>query len=153
VSVSVGVGRKYFKKSRSREVGGIFYSCGQSMKYVILCSLLIFSSCALDVKQLHGYWQATAFFEEGQRLESALVDQVSIEFVPSGRYMFRSSARYTEAGLFRESGQHLFLTDTTQTPNKVRKIKVLYLSADSLKIKMGKNGKDRVLFLARKSAQ
>lgn len=122
------------------------------MRYLLFAAILFIASCSLDVGLLFGHWQASAFYENGQTAR-AQTEVVSLEFSADGRYQFRSSAHYSEAGTFRESGHFLYLTDTTATPSKVRKIKVLYLSNDTLKIKMGKDGKEQVLFLYRQSGQ
>jgi len=122
------------------------------MRYLLFAAILFIASCTLDVGLLYGHWQASAFYENGQTAK-AQTEAVSLEFSADGRYLFRSSAYYSEAGTFRESGNFLYLTDTTATPSKVRKIKVLYLSNDTLKIKMGKDGKEQVLFLYRQSGQ
>ena len=122
------------------------------MRYLLFAAILFIASCSLDVGLLFGHWQASAFYENGQTAR-AQTEVVSLEFSADGRYQFRSSAHYSEAGTFRESGHVLYLTDTTATPSKVRKIKVLYLSNDTLKIKMGKDGKEQVLFLYRQSGQ
>lgn len=116
------------------------------MKTTLFLLLLCCSACSLDVQKLPGHWQANAFFENGQS-SSAPLNDVALDFFPSGRYVFHSSAHYSEAGTFRDSGHYLFLTDTTADPVKVRKIKVLYLSEDSLKIKMEKLGQEQILFL------
>ena len=122
------------------------------MKYFPFAAILFIASCTLDMGLLCGHWQASAFYENGQTAPAETA-QVSLDFTPDGRYVFRSSAHYSEAGQFRESGHFLYLTDTTATPSKTRKIKVLYLSSDTLKIKMGKDGKEQVLFLYRQSGQ
>lgn len=122
------------------------------MRYLLFAAILFIASCSLDVGLLYGHWQASAFYENGQTAK-AQTEAVSLEFSSYGRYQFRSSAHYSEAGIFRESGHFLYLTDTTAAPSKVRKIKVLYLSNDTLKIKMGKDGKEQVLFLYRQSGQ
>ena len=113
---------------------------------VLIFLLLCCASCSLDVKKLEGHWQAAAFFENGQAANTSL-DEVSMDFYPSGRYSFRSKAHYSEFGTFRNSGHHLYLTDTTAVSPSVRKIKVLYLSNDSLKIEMAKGGRSQILFL------
>ncbi len=113
---------------------------------VLIFLLLSCASCSLDVKKLEGHWQASAFFENGQSANTSLED-VSIDFYPSGRYSFRSKAHYSEFGTFRSSGHHLYLIDTTIAAPNVRKIKVLYLSDDSLKIEMAKSGHSQILFL------
>lgn len=115
-------------------------------KYLPVFLLLCCAACSLDVKQLEGHWQAGAFYEKGQSVNVPL-DEISLDFYPAGRYAFHSTAHYSEYGTFRDSGHHLYLTDTTIVVPKVRKIKVLYLSSDSLKIEMAKEGHSQVLFL------
>jgi hypothetical protein len=115
------------------------------MKKFPLLFLVLFTACSLDVKQLIGHWQAVAFFENGQSLAAPL-DSVALTFAENGYYEFRSIGFYREAGPFRLDGKLLFLNDTTQKPAKERTLKVLFLSADTLKIQMQKAGQEQVLF-------
>ncbi|MBK9338492.1 MAG: hypothetical protein IPM98_18940 [Lewinellaceae bacterium] len=77
------------------------------------------------------------------------LDSVSLRLTAEGGYEFRSLGYYREAGSYRVSGSHLFLTDTTRQPNKEHTVKVLHLSADSLKVLMADGKKRQVLFLAK----
>lgn len=117
------------------------------MKISLALLLLSFSACSLDIKQLNGSWKPVAFYEDGQSLAAPL-DSVSLRFSPDvGQYEFRSVGFYREAGPFRVSGNHLFLTDTTEKPAQEHVLKVLFLSADTLKIQMKKADREQVLFL------
>ncbi|TNE59292.1 MAG: hypothetical protein EP344_08955 [Bacteroidetes bacterium] len=104
--------------------------------------------CFLDKEQLPGNWQAVAFYENGHQVNTVL-DSVSLQFMPDGGYCFYSQGFYRESGTYRTSASYLFLTDTTTTPPQEHTVKVLYLSADTLKIKMMRDTLEQVLFLAR----
>lgn len=117
--------------------------------FPVLALLFCCAACSLDERGLHGRWQAAAFYQNGQSVNAPL-DSVSLDFLPGGVYAFHSAARYGEAGRYRVSARFLYLTDTTALLPKERIIKVLYLSADSLKIKMEKAGQEQVLFLCRR---
>jgi hypothetical protein len=111
-------------------------------------SLFGLYACSVQEKDLTGSWQAAAFFENGQSVASNL-DSVSLQITPEGGYEFRSQGFYREAGAYRLSAKYLFLTDTTQIPAKEHIVKILYISADTLKIRMSAGGKEQVLFFAR----
>lgn len=98
------------------------------------------------MQHLPGRWRAVAFYEKGQALTTPL-DSVRLVFSPDGQYEFRSVGFYREQGPFRLSGSHLFLTDTTEKPAKEHVLRVLFLSADTLKILMKKGDAEQVLFL------
>lgn len=120
------------------------------LRNILLLALgaLCFHGCALDIGKLAGAWQAVAFYENGQRVATNL-DSVSLQLAAEGQYIFRSQGFYTECGPYRVSRQFLYMTDTTRQPAEERIVKVLYLSGDSLKIRMNAAGKEQVLFLAR----
>lgn len=109
---------------------------------------LIFFSCSLDTRQLCGSWQATAFYEGGQSVPTPL-DSVKLTLSNSGDYTFRSIGFYNESGRYRVTGNHLFLSETAEQNSKEKAVKVLFLSADSLKLGMQSNGKDQVVFFKR----
>ncbi|MEZ4919870.1 MAG: hypothetical protein R2792_12280 [Saprospiraceae bacterium] len=68
---------------------------------------------------------------------------------PESAYRFTSVGFYEEKGHFRSSAKFLFLTDTSATPNKEHVIKVLFLSEDTLKIRMMQDSARQALFLTR----
>lgn len=105
-------------------------------------------ACSVQEKDLAGSWQATAFYENGQSVASKL-DSVALWLTPQGGYAFRSQGFYREAGSYRVSAKYLFLTDTTQIPAKEHIVRILYISADTLKIRMSHDGKEQVLFFAK----
>ncbi len=114
-----------------------------SFFFLLLCC----ASCTLNVKQLEGNWQASAFYEEGQSSSVAL-DSVALVLEPAKqRYEFRSMGRYRESGPLRVEGKHLFLSDTTVQPAQSRALRVLFLSEDTLKLLMSAGGEEQVLFL------
>ena len=117
------------------------------MKILTASLFLFLPACTLDTKQLQGVWKPVALYENGQSLAAPL-DSVALHFSPeNGQYEFRSIGFYREAGPFRVSGKYLFLTDTTEKPAQEHVLKVLFLSADTLKIQMKKAEREQVLFL------
>jgi hypothetical protein len=117
------------------------------MKRIFLFSL-VFCSCSIDQKILHGTWQAAAYFEMGKTVDTPL-DAVRISFSPSGDYQFKSIGYYEEKGQYRVAGKYLFLLDTTTLAAKERAVKILHIAADSLKIGMEADGKKSTVFFAR----
>lgn len=117
------------------------------MKRIFLLSLVL-CSCGIDQNKLYGTWQAAAYFEMGQTVDTPL-DAVRINFSPSGDYQFKSIGFYEEKGQYRVAGKYLFLLDTTTAAAKERAVKILYIAADSLKIGMEADGKKSTVFFGR----
>ena len=116
------------------------------MKKILPILLLCVAACELDTKQLTGRWRAIALYEGGQTV-SAPLDSVSLQFSENGNYRFGTIGFYREEGPFRVAGKNLFLTDTTEKTPKERTLEVLFLSNDTLKLRMEKGEKEQVLFL------
>ena len=127
-------------------------TCIAMKPFILLLSFLLFSSCVLDEGALDGSWQAVDLFENGRKSELPLQD-VSLDFdVAQHYYRFTSSGQYEESGPFKCSAQYLFFTDTTRQPPMEHIVKVLFLSSDTLKMKMQRDSIEQVLFFARKGA-
>lgn len=122
----------------------------QKFTWVAALWAFAFASCNLDEQSLRGTWQAAAFFEDGQTVAAPL-QEVSLELLPTGRYAYRGPNKYSEAGRYECSMRYLLMLDTTVYPAAEKTLKVLYLSADSLKIKMAHEGREQVLFLGKTS--
>ena len=118
---------------------------------VVLSSLVAVctSGCWLKEQDVEGRWQATGFYENGQQVAVNL-DSITLWFSPEGGYEFRSQGFYRESGSFRVSARYLFLTDTTVQPPVEHTLNVLYVSEDSLKIRMKQADNEQVLFFARR---
>ena len=115
------------------------------------CGMLVLAAvaaCTIQEKDIAGQWQATAFYENGQTLTVPL-DSVKLVLTPEGGYAFSSLGFYRESGTYRVSIRYLFLTDTTVQPAVEHILKVLYVSEDTLKIRMSRQGQEQVLFLAK----
>ncbi len=117
------------------------------MKRIFFLSL-VFCSCAVDQEKLLGTWQAVAYFEVGQSINTPL-NKVRLTLSPSGDYNFKSIGYYEEKGQYRVAGKYLFLLDTTAVIPKERAVKILYLASDSLKIGMEADGKKQTVFFGR----
>lgn len=110
--------------------------------------LLLFYSCTVDQQKLVGSWQAVAYFEMSQTVNTPLHD-VRLTFSATGDYSFNSIGLYEELGQYRVAGKYLFLLDTTVVLPKERAVKIHYLSNDSLKIGMEADGKRSAVFFGR----
>ena len=117
------------------------------MKRFLLFSLVLFS-CTIDQQKLPGKWQAVAYFEDGKTVQTPL-DSVRITLSSSGEYTFNSIGYYSENGTYRVAGQHLMLQEKGGENNAEKSLKILFLSADSLKIGMQAEKKSQVVFFAR----
>ena len=126
------------------------YLCAAKMKQNFYIFLLFSSllSCTLDESDLSGDWRAVAFYENGASVQAPL-DSVALALTPDGHYSFTSTGFYREEGHYRCSMRYLFLNDTTVQPARERMVQVLFVSQDTMKIKMGKDGKEQVLFLTK----
>ena len=115
---------------------------------LIISSLVLLASCAFDEEKLQGKWQAAALYENGKSVDVPL-EEVQLEFGPDQAYRFTSVGFYEEKGYFRSSVNYLFMTDTTTNPHQEHVVKVLYLSDDSLKLRMVKDSVKQALFLVK----
>lgn len=115
---------------------------------LLLIPVFLTEGCALDESSLAGDWRATAFYENGQTVNTK-IDSVRLSIYPDHHYQFYSQGFYQEAGTWKSSINYLFFNDTTANPPKERMLKVLFQSADSIKLKMESNGAEQVLFLGR----
>ena len=119
------------------------------MKRKIFFVVAVFlSGCALDPQRITGTWKAAAFFENGKTVDANL-SSVTLKLNADGDYEFTSNGNYQEKGRYESSGNYLFLTDTTRNPAVSYTVRVLFVSKDSLKIKMRSNAAEQVLFLAK----
>jgi hypothetical protein len=121
------------------------------MKFRYFLLLLSLTGCSLDQDALHGEWLATGFYKNGQAAELP-PDSVRLGFYPEGTYRFSSIGFYREAGHFRTSMHYLLLTDTSTQPPQDHILKVLFLSEDTLKLRMERGGEDQQLVLVKKQA-
>ncbi|MBL7774388.1 MAG: hypothetical protein JNK89_00205 [Saprospiraceae bacterium] len=108
------------------------------------------TACTPDKNLLVGHWQAVAFYENGKTHQAPL-DAVALDLDANGGYQFRSQGQYLESGAYRLNAAYLFLRDTTAQPAQEHRLKVLHVSADSLKIEMRQGDAVQVLFFARLS--
>ncbi len=118
------------------------------MKKILPILLLCAVSCELDTQHLTGRWRAIALYEGGQTVTAPL-DSVLLHFSENGNYKFGTIGFYREEGPFRVAGKHLFLTDTTEKTPKEHILEVLFLSNDTLKLRMEKDGNEQVMFLTK----
>ncbi|MCC6282269.1 MAG: hypothetical protein IT262_16820 [Saprospiraceae bacterium] len=119
------------------------------MKWIFfLGSLITISSCAPDARLLEGSWRLTGYYQDGQALAVPL-DSVGLVLHPNQVYEFRSIGFYREKGAFRTSSNYLFLRDSTSAAMQERALKILFLTEDSLKLKMQHAEKEQVLFFSK----
>lgn len=109
---------------------------------------IFLTACGLKEKNLHGQWKAIAFYENGKTLPAPL-DSVLLRLDDQGGFVFQTQGFYRESGPYRHSARYLFLTDTTVSPSKEHVLKVLFLSPDTLKIRMSREKKEQVLFFTK----
>lgn len=95
-----------------------------------------------------GSWEAIEVTEEGQPL-GVNVQEIGFTFLDEGRYTYRSTLNYKEAGSYYVESQYLFTTDTVNQATSEKAVEILQLNQDSLFLKMNDNGKERLLKLVR----
>lgn len=119
------------------------------MKWIFLLTCLTgICSCSPDARLLEGTWRLSGYYQDGQAIAIPL-DSVGLVLHPNQIYEFRSIGYYREKGAFRTSSSYLFLRDSTRTDAQERALKILLLTADSLKIKMQQAEKEQVLFFSK----
>ena len=121
------------------------------MKWIFFSAgLLCLASCTPDTRLLEGEWRIAGYFREGQSVATPM-DSVGLVFHPNQTYEFRSMGYYRERGSFRTSGSYLFLLDSTRKEAKEQALKILYLSKDTLKLKMQRDSMEEIVFWGRMS--
>lgn len=109
-------------------------------------SLLFFllASCGDQEAFLYGNWQAVEITQEGDsmRLDPA---EVGFVFEPGGRYSYRSSLNYREAGHYHYQTGYLFATDTTHENSAERIVALEQIGIDSIRITMRHDTTNRFL--------
>lgn len=119
------------------------------MKWIFfLGCLTCFCSCAPDAALLEGSWRICGYYQDGQSI-SAPFDSTNLVFHPDQTYEFQSIGYYREKGSFRTSFSYLLLQDSTRKELKERALKILYLSGDTLKLKMQRGDNEQVLFFSK----
>ena len=118
------------------------------MRYITLFCLLLGCGPAFDSTELLGRWQASAVVEEGKPLQ---IDPTAVQFQfsPGGRYQYRSTLNYHEAGRYQLEADLLVTTDTTQATAPTKRVQILQLNRDSLYLGMNDSGKARTMYLYR----
>ena len=121
------------------------------MKNVLICSALVLCCLACEKyanADIAGEWRALSLTEAGDSLAVDL-SAIRFTFTEDGRYQFKSTLDYKEAGQFRLDGPYLFSTDTLQPPLREKAVEITYLSADTLELRMKELGKERLMLLER----
>ncbi len=120
--------------------------------YKYFLYFIIFScafSCApYDKKELLGAWQAVEVTEEG-RVLNLNPSEINLNFNKDD-YEFNSTISYKEAGHYKLDGKFLITKDSLNPSQDIKKVEILSLSRDSLKLKMKEADKLRILKLKRK---
>lgn len=120
------------------------------MRWILALGPLFFwAACSPDPQLLEGQWQAVGLYEAGQSLPVPL-DSVRLQLAGGQAYSFRALGHYHEEGRYRCAGDYLFLTDSTARTPRERALRILLLSEDTLKLRMQVEGREQVLFLAKK---
>lgn len=118
-------------------------------RYTTYLALLFLLSCSPAKENfLLGSWEAIEVTEEGQPL-GVNVQEIGFTFLDEGRYTYRSTLNYKEAGSYYVESQYLFTTDTVNQATSEKAVEILQLNQDSLFLKMNDNGKERLLKLVR----
>ncbi len=122
---------------------------GSILDWRCFMGLLLFFllSCEDQEAFLHGHWQAVEITQAGDsmRLDPA---EVGFVFAPNGRYTYRSSLNYREAGRYRYQTGYLFATDTTHNTSAERVVALEQIGLDSIRMTMRHDTTNRfVLFI------
>ena len=112
--------------------------------------ILLFFACgpAYDESELLGTWRAASVVEEGRPLQINPA-AVQFEFMPDGKYRYRSTLNYQESGAYHLEQNLLVTRDTTSTAGLPKRVRILELTEDSLYLGMNEAGKARKMYLYR----
>ena len=118
------------------------------MRQLLFLLCLVGCGPAYESAALAGRWQANVVVEEGVPLK---IDPTAVqfEFDEAGRYAYRSTLNYREAGRYSLDKDLLVTTDTTQVDASAKRVQILHLSPDSLYLGMNDAGKARTMYLYR----
>lgn len=97
-------------------------------------------------KMLLGRWQAASVMEDGMPLPIP-PSEVGFEFFPNGKYRFRSTLLYKEAGSFTVNGSLLFTMDTINEASTEKSVQIMQVTPDSLFLKMNAEGREQIIRL------
>ncbi len=126
----------------------MLYSTKRIVAAAAIGSFLLLAACQSDTAPdtIIGEWQAAKVVEAG---DSLAIDPAEIGFIftADGRYRYRSTLNYREAGRYRVKNRLLFTTDTLQADGKEKAVAIEQLSPDSLTLKMMQEDKERRVVL------
>lgn len=113
---------------------------------LIVAACLLYACQPYHSDQLVGTWRGALILEEG---DTVLVDpaEISLQFRPDDRYLFKSTLNYKEAGTYYLDAQYLFTLDTLNKASTEKAVEIVSLTPDSLHLKMMDNGRERLLKL------
>ena len=115
---------------------------------LLLFATTIFPACQPDPSPLLGSWEAVDVRENG---DSLALDPAEIGFVfhPDGRYDYRSTLNYREAGTWRYEEGYLYAKDTTGNGADQYVVAVDMVRPDSLLLRMQADTAERLVLLLR----
>lgn len=86
--------------------------------------------------------------EEGLPLEGVNAQTLSFTFSEEG-YNYTGNLNYREAGKFELTPPYLHTTDTLNQATTKKTVEIISITSDSMQLRMMKNGKERLLKLAK----
>lgn len=110
--------------------------------------LIWLTACGSEPNHIVGDWTAVDVREDGDSMR-LVPDQVGFTFTEDGRYQYRSTLKYREAGHYRIEADRLIATDTTQAQAQERVTQILLLKPDSLRLRMRQDSTLRTILLLR----
>lgn len=116
------------------------------LAYALLPLLLTLFACSSQPDPLVGTWTAVDVRQNGDSMRLS-PQQVGFVFSPNGRYEYRATLRYTEAGTYHRKGEFLIAKDTTRANSSDRIVAIDRLTADSLVLRMQEGEAERSLIL------
>ena len=117
------------------------------LTFTLFCCFVF--ACAPEPSPIIGTWEAIDVRENG---DSLALDPAQIGFVfrPNGRYDYRSTLAYREAGTWRHENGYLYAMDTTGQASEQYIVGTKMMGMDSLQLRMkGETGERLVLLLRR----
>lgn len=98
------------------------------------------SACATQNDDvLIGQWKVQSLSHDENEVNFDELDEVQFLFDENGQYTFHGTMNYVEKGTYRRSGYFLHTVDTSRQNAEERRVKILALEPNFLRLRM-KNG-------------
>ena len=118
--------------------------------YVFLLALLAITGCQKDNQsyKLVGNWQAYQVLQNGEPMQLS-PSEIQLNVLSNGRYLYRSTLNYEEAGHYEIDGPYFIAMDTVHNNTEERVVEWTSISLDTLQLRMMTEGNEQLVKMSR----